>query len=119
MSSGLATSRWLKAGRKILDGHFEQAATTFDEIGSVPDEAEARLRAGQALLAEGRRAKAGEQFERALAFYREVGATRYASQCEQAFADTAWTKRGRLGRTRAQAPSRRVGSSPKRCTAPP
>jgi hypothetical protein len=55
----------------------------------VPDEAEARLRAGQTLLAEGRRAGAGEQFERAHGFYRAVGATRYASQCEQAFADTA------------------------------
>jgi len=84
-----ATSLWLKAGREILDGQFEEAAETFDEIGSVPDEAEARLRAGQALLAEGRRTEAGEQFERALAFYREVGATRYASRCEQAFADTA------------------------------
>jgi len=29
------------------------------------------------------------RFERALAFYRAVGATRYASRCEQAFADTA------------------------------
>jgi tetratricopeptide (TPR) repeat protein len=84
-----ATSLWLKAGREILDGQFEAAAATFDEIGSVPDEADARLRAGQALLVEGRRAEAGDQFERALVFYRAVGATRYASQCEQAFADTA------------------------------
>jgi class 3 adenylate cyclase/tetratricopeptide (TPR) repeat protein len=84
-----ATSRWLKAGREILDGQFEEAAATFDEIGCVPDEAEARLRAGQALLAEERLAEAGEQFERALGFYRAVGATRYASQCEQTLADTA------------------------------
>ena len=80
---------WLKAGRENLDGQFELAAATFDEIGSVPDEAEARLRAGRALLAEGRRAEAGKQFERALGFYRAVGATRYASRCEEAFADTA------------------------------
>jgi tetratricopeptide (TPR) repeat protein len=84
-----ATSLWLKAGREILDGQFEAAAATFDEIGSVPDEAEARLRAGQGLLVEGRRAEAGEQFERALAFYRSVGATRWASRCEQPFADSA------------------------------
>jgi len=83
-----ATSLWLKAGREILDG-LEQAAGTFDEIGCAPDEAEARIRAGQALAAAGRRTEAGEQFERALGFYRAVGATRYASQCEQAFADTA------------------------------
>ena len=43
----------------------------------------------EALLAKGRRGEAGEQFERALAFYRTVGATRYARQCEQVFADTA------------------------------
>lgn len=55
-----ATSLWLKAGREILDGQFTVAADTFDEIGSVPDEAEARLRAGQALLADGRRADAGK-----------------------------------------------------------
>ena len=76
-----ATSLWLKAGREILDRQFEEAAETFDEIGSVPDEAEARLRAGQVLLAAGHRAEAGEQFERALGFYRAVGATRYASRC--------------------------------------
>lgn len=72
-----ATSLWLKAGREILDGQFEEAAETFEEIGCVPDEAEVRLRAGQALVAEGRRVEAAEQFERALVFYRAVGATRY------------------------------------------
>ncbi len=45
-----ATSLWLKAGREILDEQFEQAAETFAEIGCVPDEAEARLRAGLRLL---------------------------------------------------------------------
>jgi class 3 adenylate cyclase/tetratricopeptide (TPR) repeat protein len=84
-----ATSLWLKAGREVLTGDFEQAAETFGVIGSVPDEAEARLRAGQALVAEGRRGEAAEQFERALVFHRAVGATFYARQCEQAFADTA------------------------------
>lgn len=79
----------MKAGREVVDGRFAEVAETFDEIGSVPDEAEARLRAGRALIAQGGRAEAGEQFERALVFYRAVGATRYTRQCEQAFADTA------------------------------
>lgn len=82
-------SLWLKAGREILDARFVEAAATFAEIGCVPDEAEARLRAGEALLAEGRRTEAAEQFERALGFYAAVGATRFASRCEQALAETA------------------------------
>lgn len=70
-----------------LDPEDVRAVLAPYHFGSVPDEA--RLRAGQALLAEGRRAEAGGQFERALSFYRAVGATRYAGQCEQVFTDTA------------------------------
>ena len=42
-----------------------------------PDEALCRLRAGEQVAGEGWRSEADEQFERALAFYRSVGATRY------------------------------------------
>jgi class 3 adenylate cyclase/tetratricopeptide (TPR) repeat protein len=84
-----ATSRWLRAMREILQERFEDAAATFETIGSVPDEAEARLRAGQALFADGRRSEAAEQFERALVFYRGVGASRYTRLCQEALADTA------------------------------
>ncbi len=84
-----ATSLWLRAGREILDEQFEQAAETFAEIGCVPDEAEARLRAGLRLHAEGRRVEAEAQLERARAFYRQVGATRLLAQAEQPLADSA------------------------------
>ena len=47
-------------------------------------EAIARLRARAQLVAEGRRAEADEQLQRALAFYRSVGATRYVRQARGA-----------------------------------
>jgi class 3 adenylate cyclase len=84
-----ATSLWLKAGREILDGELERAAETFAEIGSVPDEAEARLRAGLRLHAQGRTDEGEAQLERARAFYRSVGALRLLAQAEQPLADSA------------------------------
>jgi hypothetical protein len=58
-------------------GDFELAAARYAELGSVPDEAFARLRAGERLLAAGRRSEGDRQLERALAFYREVEAAGY------------------------------------------
>jgi class 3 adenylate cyclase/tetratricopeptide (TPR) repeat protein len=84
-----ATSLWLKAMREILEDRFEDAATTFETIGCVPDAAEARLRAGHALLASGEREKAAEQLGLALDSYRALGATRHARLGEVMFADTA------------------------------
>jgi class 3 adenylate cyclase len=84
-----ASSLWLKASREILDHEFEQAAETFAEIGCVPDEAEARLRSGRRLQAEGRADEAERQLERARAFYREVNATRLLARAEQPLADSA------------------------------
>jgi hypothetical protein len=45
-------------------------------------EAEARFRAGEKLVAEGRRGDADEQLAKALAFFRSVGATRYIREAE-------------------------------------
>jgi class 3 adenylate cyclase/tetratricopeptide (TPR) repeat protein len=67
-------STWSDAARAILAGDFAQAADVFFQIGSLPDEARARLKAGES----GDRAQLG----RALEFYRSVGATHYARQCE-------------------------------------
>ena len=47
------------------------------EIGARPNEAYARLRAAAQLVESGRRAQADEQLQKALAFWRSVGATRY------------------------------------------
>ena len=51
-------------------------------MGARPDEAFARLRAAEAMAAAGRRPEADVQLERALAFYRSVGATVYVREAE-------------------------------------
>ena len=72
----------VEAARAILDGDFIGAAVLFAELGAVPDEAYARLRAAERFAAEARQADADEQLTRALAFYRSVGATRYVVEAE-------------------------------------
>ena len=62
----------------ILDGELEHAADLFARIGSLPDEAYARLRTREP-----------EQVRRALAFYRSVGATAYLREAEALLATTA------------------------------
>jgi len=74
-------STWHDAALAILAGDFAQAADIFFQIGSLPDEARARTKAGE----QGDRA----QLERALAFYRSAGATHYARQCETLLAASA------------------------------
>jgi hypothetical protein len=55
----------------------------------VADEAFLRLRAAEALVEAGRRAEADAQLQRALAFYRSVGATAYIRAAEGMFAASA------------------------------
>jgi class 3 adenylate cyclase/tetratricopeptide (TPR) repeat protein len=82
-------SAWTDAALAILDGELERAAELFVEIGSLPDEARARLRAAERLLADGRRAEADVQLDKALAFYRSVGATHYIREGEALLAISA------------------------------
>jgi hypothetical protein len=58
------------------------AADVYAEIGVPTDEAEARLRAAKSLIEVGRRDEGEAQLERALAFYRSVGATRFVREGE-------------------------------------
>jgi hypothetical protein len=58
-------------------------------LGSVSFEMFYRLRAAEALVAEGRRAEADEQLRPALAFYRSVRATRYVQEGEALLAVSA------------------------------
>lgn len=81
--------RWLDAGRAFVLGDFERAANVYADIGSLADEAYARLRAAEALVADGRRAEADAQLQRALAFYHAVGATLYLQQGERLLAAPA------------------------------
>jgi tetratricopeptide (TPR) repeat protein len=65
------TSIWLSAAKVFVAGDYVAAADLYAKIGSLPDEADARLRSG----IEG-------EVQRALEFYRSVGATRYIREGE-------------------------------------
>jgi hypothetical protein len=66
----------------VIDGSFVEAAERYSEMGLLPDEANARLRAARALIADGRIAEAEGHLRRALDFYRVEDATRYLAQAE-------------------------------------
>jgi tetratricopeptide (TPR) repeat protein len=75
-------TRWLDGARASSRGDFVGAADAYARIGSRPDEAVARASAARALVDGGREAAAAAQLERALAFYRSVGAAAYLRQAE-------------------------------------
>jgi tetratricopeptide (TPR) repeat protein len=82
-------TRWTGAATAFVSGDFLRAAEIYAAAGSAPDEAFARLRAAEALIAGGRRAEGDEQLQRALGFYRSVGASAYLRQGEALLARTA------------------------------
>jgi class 3 adenylate cyclase/tetratricopeptide (TPR) repeat protein len=73
---------WLEASVASAAGDFARAAEVYQGMGDRPDEAYARLKAGEQLVAQGQLAEGEEQLERALAFFRSVGATAYISEAE-------------------------------------
>jgi tetratricopeptide (TPR) repeat protein len=75
-------TRWLEAVVSYVSRDHQQAADRFGRIGSRPDEALAYLRAGQALLDEGRERDAQGPLDRALGFLREVDAKAYLINAE-------------------------------------
>jgi class 3 adenylate cyclase/tetratricopeptide (TPR) repeat protein len=83
-----ATS-WRQAAAAIATGNFEHAANLYAEIGSLPDEAFARLQAAKQLLGAGQRAAANAQLEPALGFYRQVKASAYLREGEALLAASA------------------------------
>ena len=76
-------------GRAAASGDLATAATIYDEIGARAEEAQARLRLAEALLAEGRRREADAELHRSLAYFRSVNATAYTSRGEALLAATA------------------------------
>jgi class 3 adenylate cyclase/tetratricopeptide (TPR) repeat protein len=73
---------WREIARAVVAGDLVEAAESLARASSRPDEAEARLRAAEKLLAEGRRDEADKQLRRALELYRSFGATRYVREAE-------------------------------------
>jgi class 3 adenylate cyclase len=72
------SSLWLEAATAFAAGDYVRAADLYARIGSLPDEADARLRSGR-----------DAQVRRALDFYRSVGATRYVREGEALLAASA------------------------------
>ena len=77
-----APTRWLDAAVAVLTAEYRTAIEGFSQIGSLPDEAFARLRGGQALFRAGRAAEAQVELKPAVAFYRRVGAETYLGEAE-------------------------------------
>ncbi len=71
---------WRDAVLAVLED-FERAAATLAALGHI-DEGYARIRAGERLLADGRRADCETHLRQALVLYRPLGATRYVTRAE-------------------------------------
>jgi hypothetical protein len=71
-------SAWLDAAKAFASGDYVGAADLYARIGSLPDEADARLRSG-----------IEPEVRRALKFYRSVSATRYIREGESLLAASA------------------------------
>jgi class 3 adenylate cyclase/tetratricopeptide (TPR) repeat protein len=73
---------WRRAAAGYVSGDFQGAAAEYSAIGALPEEADARLRAAEALVREGRRAEADAELKRSLAFWRSVDADAYVREGE-------------------------------------
>jgi class 3 adenylate cyclase/tetratricopeptide (TPR) repeat protein len=82
-ASALApVTRWLDAAAAYVGDEPARAADLLAEIGALPEEADARVSAARAALADGRRAEAESHVAQAVQFYRRVGAVSYCSAAE-------------------------------------
>jgi class 3 adenylate cyclase/tetratricopeptide (TPR) repeat protein len=75
-------TRWLEAASAYVAAEPARAADLLAEIGALPEEAYARVKAADAALADGAQVEAEGQLARALRFYRSVGAVSYCSSAE-------------------------------------
>ena len=84
-----AQTPWHEAARLVVGGDLPGAAELYAEIGSVPDEAYARLRAAAAFVGSGRRAEADSQLRLALPVFAQLGATAWVAEAEALLAESA------------------------------
>jgi class 3 adenylate cyclase/tetratricopeptide (TPR) repeat protein len=82
-------SPWVRAAVAYASGDPGAAADLYREIGTRPEEAHARLQLAHLLVQEDRRTEADAELEKALAFWRSVGATAYIRQGEALMAASA------------------------------
>jgi class 3 adenylate cyclase/tetratricopeptide (TPR) repeat protein len=80
---------WQEAAQRVAAGDLVGAADVYADLDSLHSEAYTRLRAAEQLVAEGRRGEADVQLQKALRFYRSVGATRFVREGEALLAASA------------------------------
>ncbi|CAN5291344.1 hypothetical protein BH20ACT13_BH20ACT13_14890 [soil metagenome] len=73
---------WIRAALLALDGDFRAAADVFAGMRNLTLEAEMRLHAGEHLIELRKPAEGEAELEKALSFYRRVGATYYIGRAE-------------------------------------
>jgi class 3 adenylate cyclase/tetratricopeptide (TPR) repeat protein len=86
---GARPTPWVETATLYAVGDFEGAAEGYAKLGAASMEAYAHLRAAEKCLAEGRRVEADTQLEKALTFYRAVGATHFIREGEALLAESA------------------------------
>jgi class 3 adenylate cyclase/tetratricopeptide (TPR) repeat protein len=80
---------WIEAGEAVMADDLRSAADILARMGSRPEEAFARLRAGERFTEDGRVEEAESQLRRALDFYRTVEATGYIARAESLLRSSA------------------------------
>jgi len=78
--AGAPNVPWVTAARAVAAGDFAAASPLIAGTGCRPEWAYCCLRTAEQLAATGRTQEAEEHLDAALAFYRDVGATRYLEQ---------------------------------------
>ena len=84
-----AQTLWHEAARRIASGDAVGASEVYAEIGSVPDEAYARLRAADGFVRSGRRADAEAQLRLAMPVFAQLGASAWQAEAESLLAASA------------------------------
>jgi tetratricopeptide (TPR) repeat protein len=87
--SGAPDTPWASAARALAAGDPAAAATTYAQIGARAAEAQARLLHATTLVDAGRRADANAELNRALAWFRSVGAVVFTRLGEALLAASA------------------------------
>ena len=86
---GRAPSPWIDAARAYASGDYVDAAAALKQIGSLPEEADAHVRAAELLAAQGRRDEAEQHLQQARAFYESVRAEAHLRPAQRLLSQTA------------------------------
>ena len=84
-------SDWVRAARLWASDDFAGAADLLREMGAAPDEAYARMKLADRLIAAGRRPEAEPALSRALELFRMMGATAWIGEAERLLAPAGRT----------------------------